>query len=108
MDKKRLIDANVLREAITTDYWEHFTRYHDTDQIALIDMVCEDIDNAPTVDAVEVVYGRWEVNTKNFTPAYRCSICGYNKPMIAGERVSQGSMNYCENCGADMRGNRNG
>ena len=53
--EKRLIDANALEEAITTDYWEHFTQCHDTDQIALIDMVREDIGNAPTVDAVEVL-----------------------------------------------------
>ena len=53
--EKRLIDANALKETVTTDYYEHFTRYHDTDQIALIDMVCDDIEEAPTVDAVEVV-----------------------------------------------------
>ena len=56
-NEKRLIDAYALEEAITVDYYEHFTQCHDTDQIALIDMVREDIGNAPTVDAVEVVHG---------------------------------------------------
>lgn len=51
-NEKRLIDADALREAVITDYYEHYTRYHDTDQIALIDMVCDDIEEAPTVDAV--------------------------------------------------------
>ena len=51
----RLIDACALQKAIRTDYFEHFTQYHDTDQIALIDMVCDDIEESPTVDAVEVV-----------------------------------------------------
>ena len=46
--------------------------------------------------------GRWIYNTDDFTPAYRCSACGYNNPMIAGERVSQGAMNYCPNCGAKV------
>ena len=54
-NEKRLIDAYALEKAIRTDYFEHFTQYHDTDQIALIDMVCEDIEESPTVDAVEVV-----------------------------------------------------
>ena len=48
--------------------------------------------------------GTWVVNTDDFTPAYRCSVCGYNKPMIAGEGVSQGAMNFCPNCGAPMKG----
>ena len=51
----RLIDACALQEAIRTDYFEHFTQYHDTDQDSLIDMVCYDIEESPTVDAVEVV-----------------------------------------------------
>jgi DNA-directed RNA polymerase subunit RPC12/RpoP len=66
------------------------------------------VNRAKTVDAVEVVHGRWMVNTDDFTPAYRCSACGYNKPMIAGERISQGAMNYCPTCGAKMDGDGNG
>lgn len=46
----RLIDADKLREAVITDYYEHFTGCHDTDQIALIDMVCDDIEEAPTIE----------------------------------------------------------
>ena len=51
----RLIDACALQKAIRTDYFEHFTQYYDTDQDSLIDMVCDDIEESPTVDAVEVV-----------------------------------------------------
>ena len=51
----RLIDACALQKAIRTDYFEHFTQYHDTDQDSLIDMVRDDIEESPTVDAVEVV-----------------------------------------------------
>ena len=46
--------------------------------------------------------GRWIINTDDFTPAYRCSVCSYNKPMIAGEKAQQGAMNYCPHCGAQM------
>ena len=51
----RPVDADALTKAIRTDYFEHFTQYHDTDQIALIDMACNDIEESPTVDAVPVV-----------------------------------------------------
>ena len=44
----RLIDADRLKEAIHTDFSEHFTLYHDTDQTALFDMVMDDIDEIPT------------------------------------------------------------
>ena len=44
----RLIDADRLKDAIHTDFSEHFTLYHDTDQTALIDMVMDDIDEMPT------------------------------------------------------------
>lgn len=58
------------------------------------------IDNAPTVDAVEVVHGRWERicwwQHKNHYEMYKCSICGSQvKPKEA--------RNYCPVCGADMR-----
>ena len=44
----RMIDANRLKDAIYTDFWEHFTKCHDSDQTALIDMVMDDIDEMPT------------------------------------------------------------
>ena len=44
----RLIDADRLKETIHTDFSEHFTLYHDTDQTALMDMVMDDINEMPT------------------------------------------------------------
>ena len=44
----RLIDADRLKAAIHTDFSEHFTLYHDTDQTALFDMVMDDIDEMQT------------------------------------------------------------
>ena len=99
-NEKRLIDANALDEAIRTDFWEHFTQCHDTDQTALIDMVCEDIGNAPTVDAVEVVHGRWE--KAEYHGFLRCSEC--KDVYIDDTWVADGKWNYCPNCGAKMRG----
>lgn len=45
--------------------------------------------------------GKWIYNTDSFTPAFRCSNCGHNYPMVAGENVKY-SMNFCPNCGVNM------
>lgn len=57
----------------------------------------------PTVDAVEVVHGRWEevtdqdeiVGEMDF---YKCSVCG---------KLRWFETNYCPNCGAKMDGDGN-
>ena len=45
----RMVDADRLKDAIYTDFWEHFTQCHGSDQTALIDMVMYDIDEMPTL-----------------------------------------------------------
>lgn len=83
--EKRFIDANALKETVTTDYYEHFTRYHDTDQIALIDMVCDDIEEAPTVDAVEVVRCKdCEFWNDGWFPECTMGKCKRGKPVLTG------------------------
>ena len=59
------------------------------------------IDNAPTVDAVEVVHGRWiPINTIDKW-RYQCDQCKHY--------VDAGTdRNYCPNCGAKMDGDGNG
>lgn len=60
----RLIDADRLKETIHTDFSEHFTLYHDTDQTALMDMVMDDIDEMPTAFDKEKVIEEltWQEN----------------------------------------------
>ena len=47
-------------------------------------------------------HGEWQYNTDDFTPKMRCSVCHYQKPLIAGERITQEPNFYCPNCGAKM------
>lgn len=65
-----------------------------------------DVDKAPTVDAVFVVHGRWiDIDEQPYTLKIRCSCCGNERSMVS----TQGTYpNYCENCGADMRGEQDG
>lgn len=64
--------------------------------------VVADFEALPAEDVAPVAHGQWKYNTDDFTPAKRCSICGYNKPVIAGEGIKQEPENYCPSCGAKM------
>ena len=84
--EKRLIDAEALKKAVRM--WPR------TKQPVLfyIGTVLKGIEEAPTVDAVEVVHGRW-----CFMGTWEeCSICG-RALAVDDERP-----NYCPNCGAKM------
>ena len=58
------------------------------------------LNKQPTVDAVEVVHGRWINWGKSGTPTYEnygtCSVCHEDAEIRTEHR------NYCPNCGAKM------
>ena len=98
---KRLIDAEPIKKFIVDglnnpDPKKAFG--HDAIEILT------EIEYAPTVDAVEVVYGWWiPVPSSDMMTgkAYKCSECN---------KMRYGSFmpNYCQNCGAKMDGERKG
>ena len=67
-DKKDddLISRKALKQAIDHDFYEHYTKYHDTDQRALIDMVMDDIDEMPVAFDKEKVIEELR-NPDNYT-----------------------------------------
>lgn len=70
----RLIDADRLKETIHTDFSEHFTLYHDTDQTALMDMVMDDINEMPTAFDREKVISELQEELKlSDTEKERCA-----------------------------------
>ena len=91
--KKRLIDYYYLAEKI------------ECPEVPLV--YWDDIEAAPTVDAVEVVHGRWEemhyeggiLDGTNFD---RCSVCGYER--VFDDPALKTVFKYCPNCGAKMDG----
>ena len=62
------------------------------------------IEDAPTVDAVEVVHGHWYKAPHH---PYRCSYCG-EMALLDMYGESHERSNYCPNCGAKMDGDGNG
>lgn len=67
------------------------------------------IDEAPTVDAVPVVHGRWKPKPYykvdgnggvfKYCDFYLCSKCATERPIVP-------PYNYCPNCGARMDGEK--
>ena len=79
----RLIDADALYiRNVSADY------YYDVQGVTE-----DDIDNAPTVDAVEVVHAKWTKGSIDSDYPYQCTHCG------AWHRALY---NYCPTCGAHM------
>jgi len=103
--EKRLIDANAFKiylEEIRQEMLEENTMSSDFAAEVIETVQDEYLQNAPTVDAVEVVHGRWvAVPSSDMMTgkAYKCSECN---------KMRYGSFmpNYCQNCGAKMDGER--
>ena len=90
--EKRFIDANALLRFVDFDAKAIIPKQHSANDILYM------IKTAPTVDAVEVVHGRW-IDTPH---AYgfvspRCSAC------LQFSKYHE-KFNYCPNCGAEMKG----
>ena len=108
--EKRLIDANALLEKI--QYRLPIVGTIGEVLSDIVGMTRRHIEEAPTVDAVEVVHGRWEdiYNGRYANPRFCCSVCKTKALYVAVQtalgnwRDEQDLSNYCHNCGADMRG----
>ena len=127
-NEKRLIDANALIGAIDEymknaydcplDEVADFQRStNNTKQIYTVEGLYEAteiIDEAPTVDAVEVVHGYWHIDDYDsgepdgyaaFIEVH-CSECGYELGAESGQYGwAYGDpfpLKYCPNCGARM------
>ena len=102
-NEERLIKANELMATIEGINWYHIdklgylsdganSQYHTP--IYKAEDIYNAIRNAPIIDAVEVVHGRWEVY-----PDERYRTCSNCKMIL--ESVAD-VFRYCPNCGAKM------
>ena len=88
----RLIDADALFAEFENVGW-----YNNADRDEIAEPL---ILQAPTIDAVEVVHGKWrrKMVDDGFNIDWICSKCGYR---VMTDFVSY---SYCPNCGARMKG----
>ena len=105
MNEVRLIDANALKALFDERYDDAFMQMHTRPNIAHwegysigVNWGRNTIADSPTVDAVEVVHGRW-VNYCNDLMWQECSACGYRIQYFYSKDCK-----YCPNCGARMDG----
>ena len=108
-NEKRLIDANALKTKVfNLTLYVQGLRFGKTVINNILESyrrgVFEEIDNAPTADAVEVVHGRWECENESWG-AIQCSNCKGKALLekLNGELLYVLS-DYCPNCGAKMDG----
>ena len=104
-NEKRLIDANALLEKMQY-------RLPKNDAVAELINECVEISRkqvmiAPTVDAVEVVHGRWINNGGHRKMDLYCSVCNRRASNFVGGYEDWWDLwfpKYCPNCGAKMDG----
>lgn len=97
MTDVRLIDANALIKGFEAVGLGD----HSLIESVLAAGVYAGIENAPTIDAVPVVHGRWELGVP-----VTCSACG--KPAAEHDSpISFWESPYCPWCGAKMDGGAN-
>ena len=90
-DMARLIDADALfAEFENVDWYNNADRDEIAERLVL---------QAPTIDAVEVVHGKWKA--KSFHEVY-CDNCGFDFDIMKCDFMER--MNFCPNCGANMKG----
>jgi hypothetical protein len=101
----RLIDADALKALFDERYDTAFMQMHTRDNTEHWNGVCAGVNwgrntiaDAPTVDAVPVVHGRW-LAFESHNDIERCSVCGmiFHYPNFY-------KYNYCPECGAKMDG----
>lgn len=90
---KKYIDADLLKSELKD--------LNESERLCYMGMF-DVINSQPDADVAEIRHGKWICNTDDFTPKYRCSVCGYNKPIVSGENITQEPKSYCPHCGAKM------
>ena len=65
--------------------------------------VVSDFEGLPAADVAEVRHGRWIVHFDHFAPYQKCSVCGFEIPLVATENeVGMCFYKHCPECTARM------
>ena len=108
--EKRLIWADALNEVIEKTDWYSVSNgkltHGATTFTGLFKAtdIFDAIENAPTMDAVEVVHGQWISDEGDVL--FHCSEC--ETQISTSWDYDDLQWNYCPNCGAKMDGDGNG
>lgn len=105
----RLIDADALHRELVVEMVKCMRMSEET-KGSMSERILNRLDEAPTIDAVPVVHGRWIIEGREFSVmgkdgfirserklTFTCS-----NPKCGVGIVGLENMNYCPNCGAKM------
>ena len=99
-NEKWLINANTLVKDL-----ELLAKHEDSFRQSVILGVVHTVKKQPTVDAVEVVHGRWVVSRESeISKNIWCTACGEDFYIHKNSTLKLDRMPYCPNCGAKMDG----
>ena len=105
-NENRLIDAEKFKRVLQ-NMIRHLMEFEEDKMaeimVTMIESTIKCLNLQPTVDAVEVVHGRWE--KAEYHGFLRCSEC--KDAHIDDTWVADVKWNYCPNCGAKMYGDGN-
>lgn len=74
-----------------------FGRCYDSNEIEAL------LSKLPAADVAEVRHGRWIVHFDHFAPYQKCSVCGFEIPLVATENeVEMCFYKHCPECTARM------
>ena len=97
----RLIDADELHYRMCKIADEY-----DNDHV-FIDVIVDEIANAPSIDAVPLVHSFWDDSGRYMFPSGRKAICcDICKCALSVGEYNRFKWNYCPVCGAKMDGER--
>ena len=103
----RLIDADFTKKTI-----ENYIANNEVSEsfVEIAGLICAMLDDCETVEAVEVVHGRWEdmYGGHYVNPRFRCSACNekalykFARDMLGNYKEVQELTPYCPYCMAKM------
>ena len=96
----RLIDADALVDQLEREAADEWNRNTPTNWANAFCVFVDRLDEAPAIDAAPVRRGEWDEDRYPFCNC--CKECGaiVDRTCI---KSNSGKLNFCPNCGADMR-----
>lgn len=65
MAEKEYIERGKAIEALTVDFWEHYSGCHSSSDVDVFEAMSEIISQTPAADVAPVVHGEWIATTKH-------------------------------------------
>lgn len=101
--EKGRMDKYIKREDAIAEFQELKNKCESLKDAIYFDGVMAVLDNIPAEDVALVRHGRWIVHFDHFAPYQKCSVCGFETPLVATENEAETCRyKHCPECAARM------